>query len=1276
MATIKNTQIGTSGNDELTISKNGFNYVMGLEGDDKYIINNIKKSWTIVDDALQNYEDMEGIFDDYNTVTPMTDGGNDTVQINNVNANDLILFFDVAANDDVDVDVDVDESLAIVHKSLLDSVMTQIKKFNENDKLPSKGAVEIDYYFNNSDRKGNQIEHIQVSKGGVTKEIDVDAYISKVTEKVKDVLNKYDYSTAMEMLFESKASAKQIKELKACYKSPIDLIITGTSNKNDKIYAEAGADTIVFDVNSGDDTVYNAAGADKLQFEDVEVNFLMKNGNNLYLNYGNNNQVTLSNYYKAKDKLDTYTDTDYEGNQTLHKISEQTIRVTGKGKIYGTAGNDIVEGSEKADKIYGQGGNDELYGDWGNDVIYSQSQVGDTVLLAGEEGNDKLYAGAGTDIFYFGEAYEKGEGKDTIYNANSADKLRFVNINFDDLKFTKSGNNLVITIANMDNLSEDAQAAYKNFKLTLSNYFKNNNNDKLDTIEFLEIGGDVDLNDPKNTTTAYISDAKIYVSGSGKITASDFDDIITGGKKADKITTGAGDDVITGGKGNDTITLGAGNKELNFNNGDGNDTIYVNGSDSVKINLEKCDSIDYIRGQNKAANDLYIERKYTDAKGKIKTETIAIKNYFTDEPNISVISDGKTQSLSDITFTIKGNEKKGGELQGTNGDDILRGSDKVDTIWTNGGNDVIYAGKGNDIIHAEDTTCTINLNELDGVDTIYANSNSNIVLNYIGTEEDIRFFKSSDNSNSDLIIARGLDFKNDIVIIKDYYNNAYGDRPVVSYQFNNGDAQIVDDKFLANLNAYYYPDKSNSGVIQVSDENGSIVSISKSILFTSQYDTNDTYIVNNARNYTNISDRAGEDTLQVNNIAEDKLKMFFNVNKENGLNVNNQTLYLFDSKDATLANLTKCLVSPNLSAYKGVQIEDYFNTGKIEHITVADVNGDNSKEVDAQTKIYVIAREIQKYLQELSDKGKYYNSAAEVLLYGDSKTKTNLLNIYLKTDVEKIMSEGYTFDYRHNLMTSGSTLTGSDSDDKFYLNNTNSRNNYSNLTFNGGAGNDEYQINTQLGSANTSYYSNSSVSELNIVDTAGNDTYKIGANLASMYSQYGVSITDYEGDDNYELSTFLAYDGGSATAPGKTIIDDKAGNNTLSLVGDETNIGVRFSVTLNDDGGYTVGDDLIIVNSRMSFEDEKFIDVNFGGCGIWVKDYFENNNMSINLNGKTLNTDYLNQIAANVAGWLEDKGYTSTTEVVSGYNSELLLAQFNLGNVWQDTPSGMAADQM
>lgn len=1257
------TTIKGSGTDDvLTVSKRGLNYITGLQGDDKYIINNIKNSWTIVDDTVKNYDDLQEAFEFLNfDVSPVYgDGGSDTVQINNVNANDLILFFDVGITGD---DANLDESLCVVHKSYINSVISQIKNFNNNDKLPSKGAVEIDYHFNSE----NSIEHIQVSQNGVIKEIDVTKYMEEVTEKVQVVLDKYGYSTAMDMIFNSKTP---INELTACYKTPMDLIIQGTTN-NDNIYAEAGSDTIIFNDESGYDTLYNATNADKLVFEDVEVSFLMKNGNNLSIYYGNENEnvVTLSNYYKSniEKRLDTYTD-----HMGEHSMKAQTIMVEGKGKIYGTEGNDIVEGSEKADKIYGNGGNDELYGDWGNDVIYSQSQEDKTVLLAGEEGNDKLFAGAGEDVFYFGEAYDKGEGKDVIYNANSDDKLRFANIKFEDLKFAKSGNNLVITIADLNKLSDNAQSAYKNFQVTLSNYFKNE--DKLDCLEFIN-----DENS-ENITTASIKDTVFYVSGSGKINASDFDDIITGSKKADKITTGVGKDVITAGKGNDTITLGAGNKSLYFNNGDGNDTIYVNDSSAtVNIYLKDCDSIDYIKGQGKAINDMYIERRYKDSKGKSIVETITLKNYFSyDNPDITVYDGETPQKVSEVVYTIKGNVKKGGTLEGTNADEVLLGTDKVDTILANGGNDVIKAGKGNDIIHAEGSTCTINLNELDGIDTVYANSDSKITLNYKGTEEEIRFFKSSDNNHSDLIITRGNDFSKDVIRIKDYYTGSYfQQKPSISYQFNGGDVTelLIDD--LKNISSYYtenaidlvsdytYIEKNPCKIVAGDMKTGyTFITNGGSIINSKESKTNDTFIVNNiAKSLTFIEDSSGvNDTLQINGVnSEAGINVFFDVNANSGFSSGITTSDLFivssGSKTSNISVLNDCINKFMLMPSKGICINHYFDeyvtgipsySGLVENVKLADVNGDNAETIDMQTKVYVIANKVQEYIEDLNEQYKKgiikqsFKSASDILRYGTKTQKNELYKIYSKTDVNKELENGYEFNSANHLIRNGINISGGSSSDKFIINNSTSNLKlYEDVTLNGGAGNDFYDINSVNNIENNSYHENAKIYNLKINDISGDDTYILGNSLYSGRGYSGINgdtsyyITDYDGIDNYFVS-------GSLLDKVETIIDDKSGNNTLEIKGGYTssNMTVLFDVILDDsEKGFHIGNDLRIV-----YPDSTGGNFIFGDNlqGIRIKDYFSDENtgnMSIKVDNEYLSESSINEIASNIASWMSNNDY-------------------------------------
>jgi len=64
--------------------------------------------------------------------------------------------------------------------------------------------------------------------------------------------------------------------------------------------------------------------------------------------------------------------------------------------IYGTCGNDVIDGGEGADTIYGGSGNDTIDGAEGNDTIYGGKGVDS---ISGGEGNDTLFGGDGVDSF-------------------------------------------------------------------------------------------------------------------------------------------------------------------------------------------------------------------------------------------------------------------------------------------------------------------------------------------------------------------------------------------------------------------------------------------------------------------------------------------------------------------------------------------------------------------------------------------------------------------------------------------------------------------------------------------------------------------------------------------------------------------------------------------------------------------------------------------------------------------------------------------------------------
>ncbi len=140
---------------------------------------------------------------------------------------------------------------------------------------------------------------------------------------------------------------------------------------------------------------------------------------------------------------------------------------TGDDQLWGDNGNDVLDGGDGSDTLYGGNGNDTLNGGDGRDTLYGQD--GDDTLRGGA-GSDSLNGGAGSDTYEFGAGF----GADTINNydtqADSVDVAQFDDVSIEDLWFSRSGNNLQITVAGTDD------------QVTVNNWYSNTNY-QLDSIE-------------------------------------------------------------------------------------------------------------------------------------------------------------------------------------------------------------------------------------------------------------------------------------------------------------------------------------------------------------------------------------------------------------------------------------------------------------------------------------------------------------------------------------------------------------------------------------------------------------------------------------------------------------------------------------------------------------------------------------------------------------------------------------------------------------------------
>ena len=253
---------------------------------------------------------------------------------------------------------------------------------------------------------------------------------------------------------------------------------------DDKIYGGSGENHIIIDDLDGNDVLYSDKnGNDTITFVGTSMNMFdlhLEKGkyNGIKIVTKEGNSIELANYLKTgtTSVKNIYFSSGVEGSEltplflpidTFLQCSEiyqygnsKNNKLTGTDfidKIYGYEGNDtLIGGGNSSDYLYGGDGNDVLYGGNSNDFLY------------GEKGNDKLYGDAGDDTFYF----LNGDGQDTIYLGKGNDTIDFFNsavfdgsVALNTLKYSRSGNNLVITYGTKN-------ADGKDNTITISNYFK------------------------------------------------------------------------------------------------------------------------------------------------------------------------------------------------------------------------------------------------------------------------------------------------------------------------------------------------------------------------------------------------------------------------------------------------------------------------------------------------------------------------------------------------------------------------------------------------------------------------------------------------------------------------------------------------------------------------------------------------------------------------------------------------------------------------------------
>jgi RHS repeat-associated protein len=417
--------------------------------------------------------------------------------------------------------------------------------------------------------------------------------------------------------------------------------------------------------------------------------------------------------------------------------------------IFGTSGNDTLNGGTGNDQINGAAGNDLISGGAGNDIL--DGGIGNDTVNGGD-GNDTIKAGFGTDTV------DGGNGQDTLelnlsgqttnltitnpLNSGSLPGIASAT-NFEFIKLTTGSGNDTITQASIINgnvfRSNDVFNSGAGNDVINAGLGVNDQVNGGSGIDTLILNYSVDDVGNKLQFTLAASNANGISGSAGRTTTTNtwLDSIsfsgierfnITGTRNAENITTWTGDDTINGGAGNDTIDGGGGKDTINA--GDGNDTVIVKtlgftadggaGTDKLVLNLSAQTTDINITVTPSGITTPGVTNTISNFESILLTNT----GSGNDIVNTTAVSSNywiRSGAGNDTVNTGAGKDR----IEGGDGDDILRGGAGDDTgnqtyltadnnayepagLFGGAGNDQLFGEAGNDALFGGDGNDTLN----------------------------------------------------------------------------------------------------------------------------------------------------------------------------------------------------------------------------------------------------------------------------------------------------------------------------------------------------------------------------------------------------------------------------------------------------------------------------------------------------------------------------------------------------------------------------------------
>ena len=481
----------------------------------------------------------------------------------------------------------------------------------------------------------------------------------------------------------------------------IDQLVGGSGNDyldggdgDDQLWGDAGNDTL--DGGTGidtllggadDDTYLNVTGEDVI--EDTEGNntvqlananglatsnaFSIADSTTLKVALDNGEMLTLQNAPFGMNATLQFANGDVLDLETL--VGEQLATPLNLflddagGRLYGGAGNDVLDGGTGDDTLAGHHGDDTLTGHSGADK------------LDGGKGNNTLEGGAGDDT------YRVGAGNDIIIDTGPGNRLELVGLaaikNVSLQTDALGRQNLALAFV------DGATATIRNGFLGAVDTFAVDGAD-LNIADFLDayVGQNLALQG------SFYADWITGGAGNDVINGYAGDDALDGGRGNDQLYGGDGADILRGGMGNDRLTGGGGADQYAFGQGDGSDIIA-----SAMAAEAAGDEVQL--GADITSGDLLF---YRLADGSLLTridgtqDSLRFEDWFTQGASVTGLRLNDTTLLDASEMSARAVEAYGG----TTGDDVLEGTNADDHVLGYAGNDILRGGAGNDVLEGGD----------------------------------------------------------------------------------------------------------------------------------------------------------------------------------------------------------------------------------------------------------------------------------------------------------------------------------------------------------------------------------------------------------------------------------------------------------------------------------------------------------------------------------------------------------------------------------------------